>query len=166
MTQLSHYKNALLQNIQREWEALMEAVEHLTPAQMTAPDAGGWSPKDNLAHLDEWMRVMLGFHIDKRPAHEVMRLPRELTEPWGNFDAMNAALLERNRERPAADVLDGLKHTYVEVVARLQSMPFEQLLRPFRENDPEQHPLLVWVLGDTSEHFAEHRASIEKAFIK
>lgn len=163
MTQLAHHKNALLQNIQREWEALMRAVEQLSSEQMNAPDAGGWSPKDNLAHLGEWMRALLGYHIDRRPAHEVMRLPRELTEPWGKFDGINAALFERNRDRPAAEVLDDLKRTYADVVGRIQSMPFEELLKPRREEDPEKRPLLLWVLGDTSEHFAEHRATIEKS---
>ena len=163
MTQLAHHKNALLQNIQREWDALMRAVEQLSSEQMNAPDAGGWSPKDNLAHLGEWMRALLGYHIDRRPAHEVMRLPRVLTEPWGNFDGINAALFERNRDRPAAEVLDDLKRTYADVVGRIQSMPFEELLRPRREEDPEKRPLLLWVLGDTSEHFAEHRATIEKS---
>lgn len=163
MTSLDHHKTALLQNIQREWDALMQAVDQLSPAQMTTPDAGGWSPKDNLAHLAEWMRTMLGYHIDRRPAHEVMRLPRDLTEPWGNFDGINAALFQRNRDRPAAEVLDDLKRTYADVLGRLRSMPFEQLLAPRREDDPQQRPLLLWVLGDTSEHFAEHRASIEKS---
>ena len=166
MTQFNHHRNALLQNIDREWEALMGAVERLTPVQMTTPDEGGWTPKDNLAHLDEWLQLMLGHHIDGRPAHEVLRLPRELTEPWGNFDAINAALLKRNRERSAAEVLDGLKHTYVQAIDRLRTMPFEQLLQPRRADDPQQRPILLWVLGDTSEHFAEHRAVIERALGK
>jgi len=29
-------------------------------------------------------------------------------------------------------------------------------------DDPEKRPLLLWVIGDTSDHFAEHRAVIER----
>jgi hypothetical protein len=141
----------------------MELVERMTPEQMVTPDQGGWSPKDNLAHLAEWMRTMLGYHIDRRPPHEVMGLPTALTQPWGNFDAINAVLFERNRNRSTEQVLEDLRQTYAEVVARLQAMPFDDLMKPRHADDPSKRPLLLWVLGDTTEHFAEHRENIEKA---
>jgi hypothetical protein len=153
----------LLLGIDYEWSKLMELVDPLTQEQMTTPDEGGWSPKDNLAHLMEWMKAMLGHHIDRRPAHEVMDLPQELTEPWGNFDGINAALFARNRDRSSEDVLGDLKATYTEVITRLQGMPFEDLMKPRHDDDPKKRPLILWVLSDTSEHFAEHRANIEKA---
>jgi hypothetical protein len=162
--QLPRSTSELLTQIEDEWTALMNAAERLTPEQMTTPDAGGWSPKDNLAHLSEWMNTMLGYHLDHRPAHEVMGLPRGLTEPWGKFDAINAALFERNRNRSAEDVLADLKRIYAQVVARIQSMPFDDLMKPRHADDPEQRPVLLWVLGDTTDHFAEHRATIEKTF--
>jgi len=161
--QLPQSTSELLAQIESEWTALLRAAGRLTPEQMTVPDAGGWSPKDNLAHLSEWMKTMLGYHLDRRPAHEVMDLPEALTDPWGNFDALNAVLFERNRNRPAAEILDELKRTYADVVARLSSMPFADLLKPRHADDPKQRPLLLWVLGDTTEHFAEHRTTIEKA---
>ena len=156
-------KNELMSAIRREWGLLMDVVARLDEKQMTMPDAGGWSPRDNLAHLSEWMKSMMGHHIDKRPAHEVMDLPRELTEPWGNFDAMNAVLFERNRNRSAEEVLAELKRTYAEVLARIQSMPFDDLMRPRHADDPKKRPLILWVLGDTTDHFAEHRETIEKS---
>ena len=68
-------KSELKSSIEREWKSLMEAVEKLQKAnKLTTPDAGGWSPKDNLAHLAEWMNILMGYHMDKRPAHEVMRV--------------------------------------------------------------------------------------------
>lgn len=161
--QLPQSTSELLSQIESEWAALMGAAGRLTPEQMTTPDAGGWSPKDNLAHLSEWMNALLGYHIDHRPAHEVMDLPRELTEPWGNFDGINAALFERNRNRSAEDVLADLEHTYAEVLARIRSMPFDDLMKPQNADDPRKRPLVLWVSGDTTEHFAEHRASIEKS---
>ncbi len=44
-------KAELMTAIHREWTALMGVIDQLTPEQMTTPDAGGWSPKDNLAHV-------------------------------------------------------------------------------------------------------------------
>jgi hypothetical protein len=61
-------KNELLSAIEREWKLLMNVTEKLKDEQMSAPDEGGWSPKDNFAHLTEWMKVLLGYHIDHRPS--------------------------------------------------------------------------------------------------
>jgi hypothetical protein len=129
---------------------------------MTTPDSGGWSPKDNLAHLAEWIKVLMGYHMDKRPAHQVMGLSPAVTKNW-DMDEINPILFERNRDRPASEVLAELKQVYENLIAKLRSTPFEDLLKPRHADDPEKRPLLDWVLGDTTEHFAEHRENIERA---
>jgi hypothetical protein len=154
-------KHELMSAIKREWGLLMDVVARLDEQQMITPDAGGWSPKDNLAHLTEWMRSMLGHHIDKLPAHEVMDLPEEITRGW-DMEVINPELFERNKDRPAREVVDELRQTYDEVINRLETMSFEELMAPRHPEDPEKRPLLMWVIGDTSDHFAEHRGVIEK----
>ena len=154
-------KAELMSAIRREWKLLMDVVDKLDEQKMTALDEGGWSPKDNLAHLSEWMNSLMGYHIDKRPAEEVMRLTPEQTEGW-DMEIINPVLFERNKDRPIQDVLDELKQTYEKLLAKLDSMSFEDLLKPRHPDDPEKRPLLMWVLGDTTEHFEEHRQTIEK----
>ena len=156
-------KKELISAIEREWKLLMDVVAKLDETKMTTPDAGGWSPKDNLAHLAEWMNVLLGYHIDHRPAHEVMNVPYDVIRGW-DMEVINPVLFERNRNRSTEDVLDGLKQMYLNLYNKLESMSFEDLLKPRHVDDPEKRPLLLWVLGDTSEHFAEHRETIEKMF--
>lgn len=155
-------KSELMGAIEREWKSLMEVVEKLQKAnKLTTPDAGGWSPKDNLAHLTEWMNILMGYHMDKRPAHEVMRVEPEVVRGW-DMDVINPVLFERNRNRSLDDVLDELRRVYAELARKLDTLPFEELMKPRRADDPEKRPLLLWVLGDSAEHFAEHRATIEK----
>ena len=154
-------KKELMSAIEREWKLLMKVAEKLTDKQMTTRDAGGWSPKDNLAHLSEWMNALMGYHLDRRPRHEVMRLSEEVVEAW-DFEIINPALFERNRNRSRQDVFDDLKKTYQQLVAKLDSMSFDDLLKPRHADDPEKRPVLMWVLGDTTEHFLEHRETIEK----
>ncbi|HSL42604.1 MAG TPA: ClbS/DfsB family four-helix bundle protein [Anaerolineales bacterium] len=154
-------KAELMSEIRREWKKLMDVVEELDEQKMTAPDEGGWSPKDNLAHLSEWMNSLMGYHMDKRPAEEVMRLTREQTEGW-DMEIINPVLFERNKDRSTEDVLNELKQVYEKLLAKLDAMSFEDLLKPRHADDPERRPLLLWVLGDTTEHFAEHREVIEK----
>jgi hypothetical protein len=155
-------KDELISAIAREWSALMAVVEKLTPEQMVQPDEGGWSPKDNLAHLDEWMNVLMGYHMDKRPSHDVMGVSREVTKNW-DMEEINPVLFQRNQDRPIDEVLAELKGVYDRLIAKLKSTPFEDLMKPRYSDDPENRPVLLWVLGDTTEHFAEHRETIEKS---
>ena len=155
-------KAELMSAIKREWKLLMEVVAQLEAAnKISVQDEGGWSPKDNLAHLAEWMNALMGYHMDKRPAEEVMGLTKEQAEGW-DMEIINPVLFERNKNRSSADVMDHLKQTYEKLLAKLDAMSFEDLLKPRHADDPEKRPLLLWVLGDTTEHFFEHRETIEK----
>ena len=154
-------KAELMSAIRREWKLLMDVVDRLDEQKMTTPDEGGWSPKDNLAHLAEWMNSLMGYHIDKRPAEEVMRLTPEQAKGW-DMEIINPVLFDRNKDRPIQEVLDELKQTYEKLLVKLDAMSFEDLLKPRHADDPTKRPLLMWVLGDTSEHFEEHRQTIEK----
>ncbi|HEX8993357.1 MAG TPA: ClbS/DfsB family four-helix bundle protein [Anaerolineales bacterium] len=151
----------LLSLIDQEWNALVHVVERLTPQQMDAPDAGGWSPKDNLAHLSAWMRYMQDSYLHKMPGHEAWGID---PEKWKHLDenGINAVLFERNRDRPAAEVLAGLRSTYEDIVLTLKTMPFEDLMKPLRESGPDTRLVIESVLGNTSDHFREHRQTIEK----
>jgi hypothetical protein len=151
----------LLAAIEHEWKLLWDVIARLDETKMTSPDAGGWSPKDNLAHLSEWMNALMGYHLDRRPRHEVLGVSEEVTRDW-DFNVINPVLYERNRNRSTQDVLDELRRVYSALIGKLQGMSFEDLLRPRHTDDPEKRPVLMWVLGDTTEHFSEHRATIEK----
>jgi hypothetical protein len=154
-------KKELMAVIKREWNVLMDVDARLDDTKMAMPDEGGWSPKDNLAHLSEWMNSLMGYHMDRRPAHEVMHIPEEATVGW-DMDIINPILFDRNKDRSVGDVLDELKQVFETLIAKLEAMSFDELMKPRHPNDPEKRPLLLWVIGDTSDHFAEHRAVIEK----
>lgn len=154
-------KAELIAQIEGEWSALMDVVAKLSPEQMLAPDEGGWSPKDNLAHLMEWMNILLGYYIEHRPSHEVVGVDPAVTAEW-DFEVMNASMYKRDHDLPLDRVLDDLKGTYARVHSRLASMTFGDLMQPIFDDDPSKRPLITGVIGNTSEHFAEHRETIEK----
>ncbi len=154
-------KTELISAIEREWKLLLEVAEKLTDKQMTTPDAGGWTPKDNLAHLTEWMNILMGYHMDKRPAHEVINVSEEVTNNW-DYKVINQLFFERNRNRSRSDVMDELMQVHGLLVAKLVSTSFDDLMKPRYEDDPDKMPLLAFVLGNTTEHFQEHRETIER----
>lgn len=148
--------------IEREWELLMNLAEALTDEQMTTPDASGWSPKDNLAHLGEWMNILMGYHLDKRPAHKVIGVPEEVTRAW-SMEVINPVLFARNKDRTRQEVMRQLKRTYQKLYRKLKATAFKDLMKPRHADDPRRRPVLLWVLGDTTEHFREHRLTIQKS---
>lgn len=161
MEQAARYKQSLLKVIDREWTALGYVIEQFSPEQLVTPDAGGWSPKDNLGHLTAWMQALLGYHFDGKTSVEVFGLPPELAENF-DFNRVNAFLVEQSQNRSTEEILAELKATYAAVCARLEAMSLEVLLQPRFADDPEQRPLVLWVLGNTAEHFLEHRLTLEK----
>jgi hypothetical protein len=156
-------KHELISAIEREWNALIFLADSLTDEQMTTPDEGGWSPKDNLAHLTEWMNILMGYHMDKRPYYDVVGVSQEELPEW-SVEAVNPLLFKRNQNRPRADVMDHLKRVYGLLMNKLDETSFEDLLKPRHADQPD--PLILWALGDTVEHFQEHRETIEKGIGK
>ena len=153
-------KADLLARIQQEWSALMQSIAGLSDEQMSMPDPGGWSIKDNLAHLTAWEQLMLRSYLQGQPAHDVMHIDAATLET-ADEDSINAILFERNRHRPVADVLAGLRRSHEQVTAKLEQMSFADLMKPRFADDPERRPLVGWVIGNTYDHYREHRAAIE-----
>jgi hypothetical protein len=154
-------KRELLARIQQEWDALEETIAGLTEAQMLIPDAGGWSAKDNLAHLATWERWLLEHHLGDRPAHEMLGIDETTLESLDEA-GINEVILRRNRDRPVADVLAELRATHRRILARFDALSFADLLRPRYADDPEQAPVLDWVIGNTYDHFREHAGNIRR----
>jgi hypothetical protein len=161
MTALPKSKKDFMSAIEKEWGSLIKLAESLTDEQMTRPDSGGWSPKDNLAHISEWMKSLMGHHMDQRPAHVVMKIPKEAAQSW-DMEIINPILFERNRDRTRKEVMTDLKRTYKRLYAKLDAMTFKDMMKPRHPEDPKKRPLLLWIIGDTTDHFKEHRNTITR----
>lgn len=160
-SQLPKDQADLLNRIQDEWSRLMKAVEHITPEQMSQPGEGDWSIKDNLAHLSAWEGFMLRAYLQGQPSAEVMQVD-EATFKNLDENGINDILFHRNQDRSAAEVMSGLKQSHEQVVAELKRIPFSSLMSPLSEDDPQKRPLILWVIGNTYDHYQEHRKTIEK----
>ena len=161
---LPHDTTDLLKRVQHAWVELEQAFAGLSDEQMNIPGAGGWSIKDHLAHLTAWEQFMLQCHLRGRPAHKVMQVD-EAT--WKTLDenGINDILYQRSRQRPVAEVMADRHRSHEQVVTTLEQIPFADLMKPNYPDDPQARPLIGWVIGNTYEHYQEHRAYIE-ALIK
>jgi hypothetical protein len=153
-------KTELLTRIRAEWDALMTAIRSLSPQQMTTPDASGWSPKDNLAHLAAWENWLVRYHLGSEAPHDVLGLDEESFNCLDET-AINALIFQRNKDKSLETVLSELNEAHRQVIARLDSLDFDVVMAARYDDDPAQRPLLDWVIGNTYEHFQEHRRTIE-----
>ena len=160
-TILPKNKTELMLRIQQEWTALQRAIDGLSEAQMSIPDAGGWSIKDNLAHLSAWENFMREHYVHHLLPHEVMGIDADFENADENVQ--NAILFQRDKDRSVAEVLTELHQTHEQVLLDLDQMSFADLMKPRLADDPEARPLIGWVIGNTYDHYMEHRSTIEKA---
>lgn len=150
----------LVEHIEREWAALLHTVDKLSPEQMTTPDAGGWSPKDHLAHLTVWEQYLIRFYLRGEPPHQVMQVD-EATFQRLDTDGINAILFERNRARPVEEVLTDLNRTHAQVLAVLEQVSFANLMLQPSLDDAQSRPAIDSVIANTYDHYQEHRQVIE-----
>jgi len=153
-------KADLMERIQREWSALTQAMDKLSDEQMSVPGTGSWSIKDNLAHLAAWEQFMLLVHLQGHPSHEAMQVDEATLERLDE-DGLNAILYERNRHHSVADVVSDLYRSHEQVWAALEQMTYADLMKPRYADDPEARPVIGWVIGNTYEHYQEHRRAIQ-----
>jgi len=95
------------------------------------------------------------------PPHLALQINEETFKTLDEA-GLNAILYERNRDRAVTDVLADLQQSHTQVLAALAEWSYEDLMQPHYPDDPEARPLINWVIGNTYEHYQEHRLNIQK----
>ena len=154
-------KAELLSAIDAGWASLTDALAQLSDAQLTGPtDAAGWNGKDHIVHLTAWERSML-YLLRGQPRHAGLGV-HETLYLSGDDDAINAVIQSQHRALSLADALAELRRVHGELAAALGLLTDDDLHKPYRHFLPDEPgagdgPLAINMLvGDTSEHFAEH----------
>ncbi len=152
-------KTELDARITREWDALQAAVAGLSEEQLIRPGEGGWSIKDNLYHIAAWEQVLLDAVLGGGTTAEALGVAPETLQGLDE-DGINDVIYRRSRTMPLSAVREAANRTHDQVLAALARTPFEALLKPLRPDGPD--PVLNWVVGNTYDHYREHRLYIQK----
>jgi hypothetical protein len=147
-------KTSLLDAIRHAHAPIEAAIAALDDAALLEPAPGmdGWTRKDVLAHMEWWndhsARVVEALTAGREP------YPRE--GPF-DVDALNARILDQNRDRTAADVRTGEATSFARLVERVEAASEEELFEvgryPWLGADDA---LRQTVEADSSEHYPEH----------
>lgn len=159
-------KTVLLQRIEEGRLALAETINRLSEAECLRPDEHGWSIKDHLAHLAAWEMGIVAL-LRRQPRWAAMGLD-EATLAGLHEAGLNDYLYRLHRDRPMPEVLANLEAVQRQMAATLAGLSDEDLRRPYTHYQPGQtgdnwnRPVLDWIVGNTYEHYAEHKSWIER----
>ncbi len=154
-------KAELLQRIRVSRAALEKTLSNLNDAQMTTQGPrGAWSVKDHLAHLAIWEQMLIEI-VQGRFGNAALQMDEQefLAK---NLDELNAIIYRRNKDRSLADVRRAFKESHERILAALDELNDAGLARPAFADDPTARLLLDKIIGDTYEHYAEHRGWIQE----
>jgi hypothetical protein len=154
-------KDEFLTKLRQQREHLQSLTDELEERQMTAsrsPDR--WSIKDTLAHIAEWEMYMVRRLAARRRG--------EAPEVWGPGDqqvnAINQAMLERNRDLTVVEVRRRFRDAGRAVVSLIQTMTEDDLLDDAQREaviGPWQSPVWLHLAANTYLHYEEHAEQIK-----
>jgi uncharacterized protein (TIGR03083 family) len=154
-------KTGILSESRKEHEALEHLLAALSPEGMTQPGlVGEWSAKDVLAHLTEWEQMVLGWYATGLRG-ETPALPAEGYK-WSQLPALNQHIHEKHRDRPLADVLEGFRASYDQIMALVESLSEEELFTPGRYAWARTNALASYIVSCTSSHYHWARTELRK----
>jgi hypothetical protein len=151
-------KATLIRRIHEERERLLQALEGLSPEEMThVPVVGEWTVKDILAHLAVWQGRLITalFQLEQG------RRPKDLELSPAEVDALNARIYREQKDRPLERVLADFHGTFQQLLRRLERFSDADLTQPGRFPGLAG-PLWELIASETYEHDAEHRVDIER----
>lgn len=151
----------LLEEIESSWTRLMTVMSAASEGQKTgATDPQGWTLLDHMAHVTAWERSVL-FPLQGKRRHEALRISEE--EYKQDIDSSNELIRSRNRVRTQSFemVMSDAGEVHDALVAAVRSMNPDDLRKPTSELCPgdsaSERPFVELLMGDTAEHFDEHR---------
>lgn len=154
-------KTKLVDTIRLEY-AFFERTLALVPPERIAEAGveGIFSVKDIVAHLTAWERRLLGW-LAQAKRGEAPSFPEPGYTP-ADTDVINERTYQEDKDRPLDDILADFHTTQAEVLRCIDSFPEEDLLELHRLKGIWIAPPLALIVGNTSDHYREHAATIRR----
>ena len=158
-------KEQLLKEIQKERDSLEEFLSELSVEEAIWPGAlGPWSAKDVMAHLLEWEQMFLGWHkaglkgkITEKPAPGFK---------WSQLPQLNQQIYEKYCDQSLPEVQKQFRASYRQIMKTIQGLGEEELFQSGRFAWTEKHPIVAFIVPNTSSHYRWARTEMQKGMRK
>ena len=152
----------LIEMIDASWMRLMETMAAASESQTTeAADTRGWTVLDHMAHVTAWERSVL-FPLEGKRRHEALGITEH--EFKQEIDPSNELIRAQTRDHPYEQVMSDAAHVHQSLVASVGSADVDGLWKSIAEVCPgdsaSERPFIEILMGDTAEHYDEHRGYI------
>jgi hypothetical protein len=164
----------LTQAIEEARTALEAAFTHLPDAKIAAPSTPkDWSVKDHLAHLATWAQGIVAL-LRREHRWESMGLTHDFIEN-NDIDVINNVIYERYKDHSLAEIRAYFNEVHQNLLAELAKLNDSDLQRSYDEfqgevtgiYDPDdKRPVINWIVGNTSGHYAEHLPWIQNTIAR
>ena len=161
-----HSKAELDREIDGAWTSLNDALERLTPAQMTEiRDAQGWAVKDHLLHIAAWERSVVVW-LEGRPRHEGLGVDEQVYET-GDDDIINAAIQARRKDASVDEALAELREVHGRLLRLIEPLRDDDMYKASSDFQPagpgerDEQPIIGMIHSNTANHYREHQQWIE-----
>lgn len=168
MSDMPQTKAELIERVEAGYAALEDRISHLSDAQLSMrPTSSEWSIKDHLAHLAAYEYGIAAL-LRHEPRWAAMQLDEKLVRDSQSFDEINAVVYQQYKDRSTSEVRAAFRDAHQQILDTLKNLTDADLLKTYthyQPHDPDannQDPVLGWIVGNTYEHYAEHRPWMEE----
>jgi hypothetical protein len=152
MIRTKHY---LLTRLANDFSQFEKRLDQLTEVQLLAPHFYGlWSVKDTLAHLTAWDRRGTRW-IAEALRGEIPAVP-EVGMTWADAAKLNEQTYQANQARSIQSVRTDFQDTYQALVAQVQAVTDDDLLKEHRITGSTTPVKLRNIIAWRYMHWQEH----------
>lgn len=159
-------KDQLLAKMRQGYDDFTAYLRSLDPTQLTVlTDAEGWTVKDHVMHAVMWEESVWAL-LNRESRAERMGVDEALVAAW-DVEGMNSAMQRRAQYLPFAAVMRRYADAHQRVVAAVEALTQAELEQPMVNLLPDadewyrNDPVYLYIVGNTYEHYEEHRPWIE-----
>ncbi len=158
-------KAELLERLQRAETELNEILSPLSPEQLARQRASGWAIKDHLAHLATWELGMAEL-LQHHNRFAAMGVADAVAQDQSEAE-INDRIYRQNAHLTPEQAQEKLRQAHAQMVRAIQALSDADLYKPYAAYLPAgefgpQAPVINWIIGNSSAHYAEHEGYIRK----
>ena len=157
-------KTELMTLIDEEWAALQDAITRADAGWIATTDPDELALIELVAHVSAWERSLIALLTGQSRATAVGM--DETSYANADIDQINAHISSWAAGRAYSEAFAQAQATHTELIGVLNRLSWEDLGKPYAHFQPgsaRDEPAIDSVLGNTSEHYAEHREYLERA---
>ncbi len=168
MSNMPQSKAELIEQVEIGYAALEDRLGHLSDAQLSARRTSTeWSIKDHVAHLAAYVYGMAAL-LRREPRWAAMQLSEKLVRDSQSDDEINAVIYQQYKDCSTSEVRAAFRDAHQQMLNALKNLTDADLFKTYayyQPHDPDANnkdPVLGWIVGNTYEHYAEHRPWMEE----